>query len=47
MNFSEDKIIEIYNKFVKKNINYFNETITDICPVKNGIIYEDLKDTMF
>ena len=34
MNFSEDKIIEIYNKFVKKDINYFNETITDVCPVK-------------
>ena len=34
MNFSEDKIQEIYNKFVKKDINYFNETITDICPVK-------------
>ena len=34
MNFSEDEIIEIYNKYVKKDINYFNETITDNCPVK-------------
>lgn len=34
MNFSEDKIIETYNKFLKKDINYFNETITDVCIVK-------------